>query len=85
MSFITEDGISQNFIKVKGSDEGEFILDFKLNYRAEGNTLIKIGHSTEVKDRISHLLPEEDEEVEFKNPYPIFISTPMGGMTRWKR
>lgn len=63
-----------------------FTFDFNLLYINNGNTYEEIP--SQPKGRA--IDPESEDETEsdkreFCNPWPRFISTPMGGMTKWKR
>lgn len=72
--------------KGKKKYKSYFTFDFHLLYINYGNTFAEIPSQAK-----GQTVDPENEDVdeyekrEFCNPRPRFISTPMGGMTKWKR
>lgn len=63
-----------------------FAFDFNLLYINNGNSYAEIPSQPKGQALDPECEDEaESEEREFCNPRPRFISTPMGGMTKWKR
>lgn len=70
--------------KGKKKHKSYFTFDFNLLYINYGNTFAEIP-SQPKGQTIDSGSEDELEKREFCNPWPRFISTPMGGMTKWKR
>lgn len=91
ISFLIDGGVGEKPISGYNSKEFVSLLAFNLSYLKENNVLIELGRSSTPKDsKQEENITKENEEVtdairkEFR-PFIRFISTPMGGMTRWKR
>lgn len=72
--------------KGKQKYKSYFTFDFNLLNINYGNTFAEIP--SQPKDQTLDIESEDETESgkrEFCNPWPRFISTPMGGMTKWRR
>lgn len=91
ISFITDGGVGQDIVSEYSKDKVVSLLSFNLRYRKDKYTVVELGggeklEGSQSKSRIDKN-DVEDIEPSLKEyrPYIRFISTPMCGMTRWKR
>lgn len=97
ISFLTDGYVGELPAPEYSTGELVSLLSFNLCYRNLGSTLKEVGAYRKEENPTlnkggNHLesnIQETEKEVEEKRkeyrPYIRFISTPMGGMTRWKR
>lgn len=90
LTFFTDFGVGQNIANLH-SGEPAWIFDFNLEGRVDKHTIIRLPNPNDPKES-RPVGSSGDAECEYKmklneykRPRPIFISTPMGGMTKWKR
>lgn len=89
ISFETYTDIGQDIFTKTNTNEIIFILSFDQDYRINKNSIDIQAKNKYIESLKSNngLVTEEEEEVASPkyNPYVRIISTPMGGMTKWKR
>lgn len=91
ISFITDGGVGEEIVSNFSKNEVVSLLLFNLRYRKDRYTVKELNISEIIEESKLGTYIDKDElektaspEKEYR-PYIRFISTPMGGMTRWKR
>lgn len=91
ISFVTDGSVGQDIVPEYSKNKVISLLSFNLRYRKDKYTVIELGGKEKLEDSQSKSRIDKDDVEDFEpplkeyQPYIRFISTPMGGMTRWKR
>ncbi len=91
ISFLTDGGVGEEPMPQYSKGELVSILSFNLQYLADNYTVIELGTDKKPETAKEESGCEDANDTGFETSrkgyrqYIRFISTPMGGMTRWKR